>query len=217
MIKKYLGIAGVVAAVSVSLAACGGAGGTEATTEETTTEAATTSETTTQETTTTAGETTTTTTEMTTAQETTTAAPAETTTGDSDSGSSEEPARIDGYKVNVKKIKDGFTEDGDLSFKKDGAQYSYSVKTGTTSHAVENDLDDMTVKLEDSDAGRLQDVIFAIGKDSNGKTVLRAYKNIGPGGDTAAYACLDYSSDEPFEAGDMAQLLTDGYVTFTAQ
>ena len=29
MIKKYLGIAGVVAAVSVSLAACGGAGGAE--------------------------------------------------------------------------------------------------------------------------------------------------------------------------------------------
>jgi len=211
MIKKYLGLAGAIAAVSVSLAACGGTG-TEATTESTT-EATTVSETTTQETTqtTTASETTTTT------QETTSTAPAETTTGESDSGSSDEPVVIDGYEVNVMKIKDGFEEDGDLKFKGDGAQYSYSVKNGVTSHVIESDLDALTVDLQDSDAGRLQDVLFAIGKDSAGKTVLRAYKNIGPAGDTAAYACLDYSADQPFEAGDMAQLLTDGYVTFTAK
>ncbi len=128
----------------------------------------------------------------------------------SDGGSSEDTSAK--HTLSVIKTPEGFEIMEGNTYRSSDAQFSYSVLNGVTKRTIETKLDETALMLSDVDLGLIGDTLYVKGK-KDGRFYVAAYRNMGEGGGAGTYSGIEYSSDKEMSGEEVAELLTDEYIT----
>ena len=124
------------------------------------------------------------------------------------------------YNLTVNKYLAGYSKAEKLKYKNSiGDSYEYDIEDNVSSHAIEAEVDsDMADIAKLLDQGRLEKdgatIYYGI---EDLKYEMKAYKYVGPSGDTSSYLELKVESGSEFSPTELLSLLDNEYITVTAK
>lgn len=126
------------------------------------------------------------------------------------------------YNLTVNKYLAGYSKAEKLEYKNSiGDSYEYDIEDNVSSHAIEAEVDsDMADIAKLLDQGRLEKdgaTIYYVYGIEDLKYEMKAYKYVGPSGDTSSYLELKVESGSEFSPTELLSLLDNEYITVTAK
>ena len=126
------------------------------------------------------------------------------------------------YNLTVNKYLAGYSKAEKLKYKNSiGDSYEYDIEDNVSSHAIEAEVDsDMADIAKLLDQGRLEKdgaTIYYVYGIEDLKYEMKAYKYVGPSGDTSSYLELKVESGSEFSPTELLSLLDNEYITVTAK
>ena len=126
------------------------------------------------------------------------------------------------YNLTVNKYLAGYSKAEKLEYKNSiGDSYEYDIEDNVSSHAIEAKVDsDMADIAKLLDQGRLEKdgaTIYYVYGIEDLKYEMKAYKYVGPSGDTSSYLELKVESGSEFSPTELLSLLDNEYITVTAK
>lgn len=116
------------------------------------------------------------------------------------------------YKVKVSPIKGFESKNKKLTFENGkGGIYSYEIREGVTQHAIQSDLDQFKMELDNVNFGYLDDdIIYAYGLDKQNFD-LKAYKKVGTSASVSDYL-LVWAKGFDINKDVIEDLLSDDHI-----
>ena len=126
------------------------------------------------------------------------------------------------YNLTVNKYLAGYSKAEKLECKNSiGDSYEYDIEDNVSSHAIEAEVDSDMADIDKLlDQGRLEKdgaTIYYVYGIEDLKYEMKAYKYVGPSGDTSSYLELKVESGSEFSPTELLSLLDNEYITVTAK
>lgn len=126
------------------------------------------------------------------------------------------------YNLTVNKYLAGYSKAEKLEYKNSiGDSYEYDIEDNVSSHAIEAEVDSDMADIDKLlDQGRLEKdgaTIYYVYGIEDLKYEMKAYKYVGPSGDTSSYLELKVESGSEFSPTELLSLLDNEYITVTAK
>lgn len=126
------------------------------------------------------------------------------------------------YNLTVNKYLAGYSKAEKLEYKNSiGDSYEYDIEDNVSSHAIEAEVDSDMADIDKLlDQGRLEKdgaTIYYVYGIEDLKYEMKAYKYVGPSGDTSSYLELRVESGSGFSPTELLSLLDNEYITVTAK